>query len=389
MQELWSAWLADAATRGVFTPVSNHDCAFFNCPKRKIPLYYCKDGRICMGPSPPTMGWLNGNIVYFPRGGQPPCDQPRHNRPVPPGMSSVYFCVATGTPHFCGEECDRTHSDGTIVCMLTGQVIEMTRVTKGRYGDPDKLINRVPKDTKELTDVNLATRALEFTGNMEHLPRMEKTFESFWSHTLIRVTAIMSPQRFEHEEREMLDRSEALHTCLERHIENHRQPVDMLQLLLIAAQHRQKFASTPKINMNEDVTNHLALHYASIVIALWGVLRTLVPGGEQMTKRRAYKDFIIVALELYKTGIGVRDRFDLYDVELLSPDPILTIVGISEHAKDIALTKRVSNKNIARLRKGILSVLQEAVTLHSVSPELLRIAEIVPKIDQFPPEVFD
>ena len=136
--ELWEAWLRDTATRGVFAPAApNHDCLISKCQIRRIPLYYCGDS-LCMGPSPPTLGWLNGTLVYMERSGQPEC---KHHslskplRPVPAADKSVFFCLRTGTPHMCGTMCRVTaHTLDGITCMLTGLEIEAGRVTTARRG---------------------------------------------------------------------------------------------------------------------------------------------------------------------------------------------------------------------------------------------------------------
>lgn len=391
MQVLWGQWLKDVETRGVFTPVGRHDCKLSQCPLRRIPLYYCTDGKPCMGESPPTMGWLQRTAVFFERGGQPQCTNTIHQRLISPSETAIFFCFTTGTPHLCGTTCDRTvvNSDGGIVCTLTGQVVEVSRVTTGLYGDPDVFVSRAPKDTREFSNANLVSRAVDFLGSVEHIPRLEKNYSSFWGHALIHIMGFLSPQRFEHEAQEMEKRTEELNTRLERCIGNKQQHIDILQLLLLSVQHRKKYTSTMRISIDSNKSKELSKHYADIVISLWGILRLRVPGGEQMTKRGAFKDFIVASLELYKTGIVVRDRSDRYDVQLLSPDPILSIVGISEHAKEIALAKRVSNKNIARLRKGILTLLQGAISTHSVSPECLRICEIAELNSQLPDSAFD
>lgn len=391
MQHLWGAWLADAEKRGVFAPVVGHDCQLSCCSVQRIPLYYCVDDSICMGASPPTMGWIQrGKAGYYESGGRPECARGHHGRDVPVTDIAIYFCPETGTPHLCGRQCilSLVNSDGGVVCTLTGQVLEESRVTTGLYGDPDNMIGRAPLDTREFNNATLSERALDFVGATQHAPRLQPNYDSFSAHALLHITAMLSPQRFEREEQHMDDRTDALRERLEQHIQNRRQPIDILQLLLLAAQHRKKDAGNMHVTMSPDITRRLAPHYVAIVLGLWGLLRTQVPGGGQIAKRAAFKDFIVVALELYKIGITVRDRTDRYDVQLLPPDPILSTVGISDHAKEIALSKTVSNKNIGRLRKTVVSLLQSAITEHQVSPECLRICEAAEKIRELPDSAF-
>jgi hypothetical protein len=389
MQSLWSQWLMDVAKRGVFRPIHHHDCRLSKCPLRRIPLYYCADV-VCMGPSPPTMGWLQDTIVFFERGGQPECKiSSRHPQECPISDKSIYFCLSTGTPHYCGRDCTQTAitGDGNIVCLLTGEVLEISRVTTGLYGDPTPTVSYVPRDTREFTNASLASRALDFVGETRYAPRLEKNFSSYWAHAVMHISALFSPQRFKKEEDEIGQHTISLKQVLDREIRS-KQYVDPISLVLLAVNYRKKYAPVTRINMNASMTKQLVPHYATIVLGLWGIMRTVVIGGNEIVKRGVFKDFILASLELYRTGITVRNKTGEYDIELLSPDPILGIVGISEHAKELALPRNISNKNVARLRKKITTSLQETVTIHGVSPEFLRVCEAAAHNNELPDHVF-
>lgn len=396
MQGLWKEWSADVAVRGVFIPSSNHDCAISKCQLRKLPLFYCVDDKLCMGPSPPTMGILYRQIVFFERGGKPACphshshSRSRSRSSVPVSDISIYFCFQTGKPHFCGTYCNSSvvNQDGGIVCTMTGCVLTVRRVTNGMYGDPVSVVSYARRDVKEMTNSNLVTRAADFIGETKRMPRLEKNFESFWAHIIVYVTGMLSPQRFDHERDQIKRQTTDLYTILKQHIMSKKRPVDILQLLLIASKYRRKQGTAVSIVMNQGVTKGLAPHYASIVISLWGIMRMRVPAGEQVAKRNTFRDFIVATLELYKTGIYVRDRTDLYDIELLPSDPVLSIIGISDYAKEISLPKNISEKNITRLKNKILSSLQDAITKNNTNPEYLRICEAAEKIKELPSSVF-
>lgn len=390
LQTLWEVWVADSGSRGVFVHVLQHDCKLSQCVLRTIPLWYCEEN-VCMGPSPPTMGWVQGTAAFFERGGNPMCTKADHGGLVPATDLAIHFCTVTGKPHFCGTLCKNStlNSDGATVCTLTGQVVEERRVTTGMFGDPDPLVGYVPKDTKELTSVTLQEKALDFVGARKHIPQMERNYSSYWAHSILHITAILSPQRFNEENRQAMDQRSTLHEVLLRSMNNRKKKCDFLELLLLAAQFRERASSAVQIHMTPAHTKVLVPHYAAIFLGLWGILRSVVPHGREIAKRSCFKDCIIATLEMYRTGITVRDRLDLYDIELLPMDPVLATVGISEHAKKIVLANRASNKNITRLRKTITTLLQDAVTTHGISPECLRIGEAAKTLRELPDYVFE
>jgi hypothetical protein len=391
MEALYDEWLRDASSRGVFAPApADHDCAVTRCALRRIPLYYCdNDGGVCMGPSPPTMGWLGGEMVYFERGGQPECRlEIEHGRSVAPREQAVFFCLATGTPHMCGAaRCTRAAetADGTS-CMLTGTELEAGRVTTGQFGDWTPTPGRVARDTAEFGGANLAARAFDFVGAVARAPRLEPTFDSFWGHALMYIGGLLSPQRFALDEHAAGQRETALRGRLARHLATRHPPYDLLELVLVAVRFRQRHSPVAQVAMSPEAMRGLARHYAAIVLGLWGILRVHVPGGAALAKRSAFKDFVLAALELYKLGIAVRDRTDQFDVELLAADPVLAVVTITDEARELAIGRVTASAS--RLRKAIAEKLQDAVSAHHVSPELLRVAEAAQKNREWPKHVF-
>ena len=78
---------------------------------------------------------------------------------------------------------------------------------------------------------------------------------------------------------------------------------------------------------------------------MWGLLRTIVPGGQDITKKSLFNEFVAASLEIYRNGITLREPRNRYDIVLLPQDPVLSVVGISDDALKMLLGKKTGHKN--------------------------------------------
>lgn len=369
LQVLYEQWLRSTQKEGVFVHSVNHKCE--NCNLRPIPLWRCNGETICMG-NPPLLCQQEGSVTLFSCGGEPKCAG-RNHMPIPAGEISVHFCVSTGTPHYCGSVyCDKSviNSDGACVCTATGVVLLERRVTQGKYGDPDSYVGYAPQDTKEFNPTTIREKALDFVG--QKYPVLANGVDAFSARATVVVTTLFSPKRFELDRPEVVDASAVISKAKRQGVR------DFLDLFVVLAHFRNR-TNTLSVDFTPEHTSSLTPHYVLIALGLWGVLRKEVPGGTLVTKRSLFNEFVVASMELYREGITVRDRMNRYDIVLLAVDPILSVIGVSEEAKFLVHGKHSTRKNfskrVAKLRKEIKTLFQEAITRHSVIPELLRIDE--------------
>ena len=369
VQVLYKQWLRSTQKEGVFVHSLNHKCE--KCNLRPIPLWRCNGETICMW-NPPLLCQQEGSVTLFSCGGEPKCAGSNH-MPIPAGEISVHFCVSTGTPHYCGSVyCDKSviNGDGAIVCTATGIVLLERRVTQGKFGDPDIYVSYVPQDTKEFNPTTIREKALDFVG--QKYPVLANGVDAFSARATVVVTTLLSPKRFELDQPEAADASAVISKAKRQGVR------DFLDLFVVLAHFRDR-TNTLSVDFTPEHTSSLTPHYVLIALGLWGVLRKEVPGGKLVAKRSLFNEFVVASMELYREGIIVRDRMNRYDIVLLAVDPILSVIGVSEEAKFLVHGKHSTQKNFSKraskLRKEIRTLFQEAISRHSVIPELLRIDE--------------
>ena len=378
LANLFREWKDTTEREGVFIHSVNHECN--QCDLRAIPLYRCPGNDVCLG-DPPLLCKQGNTVTLFNGGGKPKCSLKGHSL-VPSSEISLYFCVVTGTPHYCGAlYCNKKilNSDGANVCLLTGLVLVDRRVTEGRYGDPVPFLNYVPQDTKELTPETICNKAISFEN--QKFPPLHAGVQSYYARATIVVSMILSPKRFllENEKKEFDPRVK---------IEKLRKQGmnDFITLFTILTNARLRENSF-SIEFTEEHTTSLAPHYVQIALAMWGLLRTIVPGGQDITKKSLFNEFVAASLEIYRNGITLREPRNRYDIVLLPQDPVLSVVGISDDALKMLLGKKTGHKNfkkrVSKLQKEIVRLLQEAVTTHLISPELLRLTEAATELYRF------
>ena len=204
--------------------------------------------------------------------------------------------------------------------------------------------------------------------------------DAFSARATVVVTTLLSPKRFELDCPQAVDASAVIGKAKRQGVR------DFLNLFVILIQFRNR-TNTLSVNFTPEHTSSLTPHYVLIVLGLWGVLRKEVPDGTLVTKRSLFNEFVVASMELYREGVIVRDRTDRYDIVLLAVDPILSVIGVSEEAKFLVHGKESTQKNfskrVSKLRKEIKTLLQEAITRHSVIPELLRIDEASKEIFRY------
>lgn len=349
MRALYRHWKAAQDRAGKFYGTSNHRCE--GCQLHTLTLYRRLNGALTLGET---------------------------RTPLRRDEATIAVCTQTGQPHYCGVGiCQETVETpaGDTVCRLTGTVLLQHRVALGRYGDVESTLpsTYVPRQVREMTAETMFERAVQLSARAKY-PRPTNKRE-FLAQALVLITSVFSRERFDAEFQRHAAHNRLVQGEIEKYISrcNTKQEFpDILHLTALVARLRRRMEYMMALRLREEPLKRLANGYATLVTALWHVLRTHAQpaGGCQVATIASMREFVLATLETCQTGLAVTSRDRSYQVEIIPPDPVMQLLPVTAAAQEVVLGK---TKNLAKLRKSIRTTLQDAVSEHGVNPEALRL----------------
>lgn len=280
-------------------------------------------------------------------------------------IGQLIVCTQTGQVHECGFACQQTvvnHTEGDIVCRLTGVVIEQSRPVNGLYGDYQYNDSYVPRDTKELTTENVAMRGRDLAG--QRLGRPEATYHGHLAHAIVYISSLLSGDQFTKGRTAHRDQSK-LETLLRRYMTHHAMP-DLIEMYQIAIKFGQTCKRDVTVRLSFGLIMELSRIYARTAVVAYGLIRQHVPGGKEITG--SFKAFVLATLDMCQRGLTVRDQRDRYDIVLIPQDDFLSLSPILPESK-----RKAAGRLAIPSIKDVQRCIQDAINA-GMSPELVRVS---------------
>lgn len=310
------------------------------------------------------------------------CFGARGHRHLP--EAKLFACIETGHAHFCGRTCDRveeTH-EGDAVCAYTSRVLRTT-VVERRAPLPTGCVFRDTSDFKtEYVRGAAASAGLDLGRYYGHLTAgiRRKAGEQIREqvfNALLAFSCQYLTERAEHTNPERnASGDKAAHDAVEAHCA--RRSVAALGFLALAhaaAAVRSSQPLTVALTMNAYQARKHGWSVATRIVALMGALRHLVPGGRHFVDGMSLKSFFLLGIEMCRQGLVVAST------TLLTPDPILVLLsrGDADAASFWKQTVdgRQAPRNLTKMPGQLRRLIDAAVAERRVSPESLRIDEMV------------
>lgn len=341
---LWRAWKADVDRRtGCFYGSQGHTCYPRVCEMVRLPLFRLPNGQLSLAPT---------------------------QQEIPRTELDLLVCRVTGLPHVCGALlCSHMLDtpEGHTVCQFSGTVMDVRRVTKGRYGDvetstPGHYVQRVESEFKA---GNLLERATQLAPDMKF--RHHRNKREFLGQTLVIISGLFSQKRFQMERDLQTKDYHTVKGDLDRYLGKCnalRLFPDVLKMARMVAHHRRRFSATTGFQMSEATQKNLSLNYAVLAMALWHALKTIG------TTKLVLRDFVMAVVEFCQYGLTVSSMCKTYEITVIPKDPILQLFPLTRVIQRELLG---STKKNSTTRKLIRENIQVAIDSGRVDPEMFRL----------------
>lgn len=377
--------------RGKFVPTLYHRCNK-DCKLIELKIYNCPVKNQCVG------GGLFPLIVID-QSGQRRCihvpNQCHRQKHVLMYDIKLWACMISGNSHYCGEQCNEIIEtrDGYTVCNLTGHILRELVVERKDPLPPGVVFQKSCDFNAEY--VRHAPLQVDISDMHRYVAHgiTKKSGEvvrtQLFSTCIVFVTQYLTKRIRETNIKRPRDRDKEVHMMIDRYANARRKTrkVKTLDLVHYAATLRSKQPFVVFLNIPPDNIRRHASSLSTRILALMGTLRAKVPDGKKFIDSMFLKDFFLIGLEMCRQGLYVEG------VSLLSVDPILILVAegvddISQFWKENVDRKRI-RKTILKAPLLIKTLFSDAVTNHHVNPENLRIDELATSIQNIPIDFFE
>jgi hypothetical protein len=273
-------------------------------------------------------------------------------------IHNVYMCCATGSSHWCDEQCRTTyidHSDGGYVCMISGIRYESIKsdtwfaphqitATQQEMKDPLKLVRN--------TNFKVDENSTETIRRQQHLYVSEQQIQSI----------LFSDERLYMEQRKYVEMRHEAEKVVQKYIKSCEKKgqitvfTHIVQLYINQMNRRHIFRNLlPTKQTKESITEK----YAKAACDYWSLITRRLPLGIQTPALFPIKIFTISILYIMKGGLS------LGGVWVIPTDPYLASVLPEANTLD---SYQINKPAFTQCKNNILKGYRESSELYQINP---------------------